>query len=336
MDSTEERKSDHLKLTNESQGEHLLNDTRFNYEPLLGIHPKGQKDFLFSFLGRQMAAPLWISSMTGGTKEAFCINKNLAQACAEFKLGMGLGSCRQLLEDKRHLKQFNWRFLLKDRPFYANLGIAQVEQLIANGQEERLVELVGLLDADGLIIHINPLQEWLQKEGDRFKNPPVQTLESLLKKVSFKIIVKEVGQGFGPKSLQALLDLPLAAIDFAAFGGTNFSKLEHLRSNKKNSLPLANIGHTAEEMVSMTQSLLKQKGQIGCTQFIISGGIKTFLDGFYLCQKLEKTKKVKAVYGQAQAFLQRACGPYKDLQSYIASQIEGLRLAKNYLYLKEQ
>ena len=334
MDSVEERKSDHLRLTDDALTEHFLNDHRFNYEPLLGIHPSPKKDFSFPFLNRRMAAPLWISSMTGGTKDALIINENLAKACAEFKLGMGLGSCRQLLHDKRHLKQFNWRFLVKDRPFYANLGIAQVEQLLACSQEERLVELVEMLEADGLIIHVNPLQEWLQMGGDRFKTPPLQILESLLKKVSFKIIVKEVGQGLGPKSLKALLDFPLAAIDFAAFGGTNFSKIEILRSNKKNLLPLANIGHTAEEMVSMTLSSLKQKRPTGCIQFIVSGGIKTFLDGFYLCQKLEQTGEVKAVYGQAQALLQRAYGPYEDLQSYIASQIEGLRLAKNYLHLK--
>ena len=335
MSNEEERKSDHLKLTDSALMEHILNDKRFNYEPLQAIHPSPHEDISFSFLDKKMAAPLWISSMTGGTKEALIINENLAKACAEFKLGMGLGSCRQLLHNKKYLEQFNWRFLLKDRPFYANLGIAQVEQLLEAGEEERLLRLVDMLEADGLIIHVNPLQEWLQMEGDRFRVTPLKTLESLLKKVSLKIIVKEVGQGMGPKSLNALLDLPLAAIDFAAFGGTNFSKIEILRSNKKNLLPLASIGHTAEEMVSMTQLLLKERKQKGCTQFIVSGGIKSFLDGFYLCQKLEQRGEAKAVYGQAHALLQRACRNYNDLQSYIASQIEALKLAKNYLHLKE-
>ena len=338
MNNLEKRKKEHLKMVTLAQRTEFVNDMRFNYEPVLGIHPIKERPHTFTFLGKQMNAPLWISSMTGGTKEALQINERLARICAEFKLGMGLGSCRQLLESKRYLKHFNWRSLLEDRPFYANLGIAQIEQLLRIGHEDKILELIDLLQADGLIIHINPLQEWTQKGGDRWHTPPLKTIELLMNKISCKIIAKEVGQGMGPKSLRALLQLPLAAIEFAAFGGTNFTQLELMRNKKahQSANPFIHVGHTANEMVDLTLSLLVEEKERKCPQFIISGGVKSFLDGFYFCKKLERVKGVKAIYGQAQAFLHRAQGSYKKLHGYVASQIEGLRLAENYLFLKEQ
>ena len=238
MENIEHRKADHLNLAGESQTEPRLNDTRFNYEPLLGVHPDKQKDHSFFFLGKSMNAPLWISSMTGGTKDALSINKRLARICGEFGLGMGVGSCRPLLSNKKYINQFNWRSLLGEScPFFANLGIAQVESLLQAKESDRLEELVDTLKADGLIVHVNPLQEWFQQAGNGLNVPPLETIENLLEHTSFKVIVKEVGQGFGPKSLCALLKLPVDAVDFAAFGGTNFPKLEALRQDKKKQSP---------------------------------------------------------------------------------------------------
>ena len=345
--NAEKRKLDHLDLASHSQSTSFDHDRRFDYEPMLSAHPPSpskQETPPFTFLGKEMGAPLWISSMTGGTKRAFHINENLARVCAEFKLGLGLGSCRSLLESKHHLPQFNWRSLLVGRPFYANLGLAQVEQLLMAKQKERIVALVEQLSADGLIVHVNPLQEWFQREGDRFKRPPLETIRELLESVSFKVIVKEVGQGFGPRSLKALLELPLAAIDFAAFGGTNFSKLEMLREEgegkerekKQAAFPLGHVGHTAEEMVSWVLALLQgeDRREEKCRDFIVSGGVKSFLDGLYFKKRLEQIKGVQAVYGQAKALLERACGPYDDLRSFVATQIEGWFLAECYLHLK--
>jgi isopentenyl-diphosphate delta-isomerase len=116
-----------------------------------------------------------------------------------------------------------------DQPLYINLGIAQIEQLLNNNDSVRIKELINKLDADGLIIHVNPMQEWLQPEGDRFRQSPIDTIKRVIDIADFKIIVKEVGQGMGPASLKSLLALPLEAIDFAANGGTNFALLEILR-----------------------------------------------------------------------------------------------------------
>ncbi len=326
------RKQDHIELAFQSQTG-LKPDERFYYEPLLSAHPKPLKPF--RFLGKIMQAPLWISSMTGGTELAFTINHNLAKACKEFGLGMGLGSCRSLLYHHDYFKDFNLRPVIGDAcPFYANLGIAQVEESLAEGRLFQITEMLKKLEADGLIVHVNPLQEWLQPEGDKISQPPIDTIKRLLDKVKFKIIVKEVGQGMGPESLKALLKLPLAAVDFAAHGGTNFSKVELLRSKSEQQALFENVaymGHRAEEMAHFTNQILKsQSKNIRCKEVIISGGVKSFLDGFYLIKKLN----CRSVYGQGSAFLEHARGDYEKLQDYVAGQIKGLELAEAYLTIR--
>ena len=201
-------------------------DRRFSYEPLLSAHPS-VKNEPFLFLGKKCSVPLWVSSMTGGTRLAKTINTNLARACKEFGFGMGLGSCRVLLEDASRLQDFDMRHLIgEENAFFANLGIAQVEEALATGKEDRIHDLVKLLKADGLIIHVNPIQEWVQPEGDRLKSPPLETIKRFLEKVSYDVIVKEVGQGFGPESLHALLQLPLEAIEFGRQMGCGYLCLE--------------------------------------------------------------------------------------------------------------
>jgi isopentenyl-diphosphate delta-isomerase len=330
------RKKDHIELAFQSQvGPEALDD-RFYYEPLLAPHPHSGSWPAFSFLGKQMQIPLWVSSMTGGTQMAHTINHNLARACKDFGMGMGLGSCRMLLYSDEYLADFDVRRLIgDDLPLYANLGIAQVEQLVERGELYRINDLVDKLSADGLIIHVNPLQEWLQPEGDRFERPPVETIAEVLEKLDISIIVKEVGQGMGYHSLKALLQMPLAAVDFAANGGTNFARLELLRSDEVRREiygRLANVGHSAEEMVQMTNRLIEELGgKALCGQVIISGGIKHFLDGYYLISKLNPP----CVYGQASGFLKHARGNYEDLHSYVSSQVQGLELARAFLRIKE-
>jgi len=274
--------------------------------------------------------------MTGGTKEALNINHNLAKACGEFGLGMGLGSCRVLLHSDDRLKDFNLRPIIgNDSPFYANLGVAQLEELIEKNCLHLASDMVEKLQADGLIIHVNPFQEWLQPEGDLFKRSPLSIIQDCLAFFNFPIIVKEVGQGMGPKSLEALMQLPLAAIDFAASGGTNFAMLELLRASeneRKHYLPLAHQGHSAEEMVGFVNDHSKTfSDKIKCQEFIISGGVQNFLDGYYLTHKLNH----KAVYGQASAFLKHARGSYDDLRNYVFAQLEGLAIANAYLTVRK-
>src|SRR4029453_6119933 len=104
-------------------------DSRFRYEPMLSSHPSQDLDLSISFLGKILKAPLWVSSMTGGTELALTINHRLAASCAKYGLGMGLGSCRPLLDNLNRIKDFDVRNIIgPDLPLFANLGIAQVEQ----------------------------------------------------------------------------------------------------------------------------------------------------------------------------------------------------------------
>ncbi len=330
-----ERKADHILLAFQSQIAQGQLDNRFYYEPLLSAHPERGSFPEMQFLGKTSRVPMWVSSMTGGTEMANRINHNLARACGEFGFGMGLGSCRSLLYSDERLSDFAVRNIIgQDVPLFANLGVAQLEELIDAGDLFLLDELVDKLEADGLIIHVNPFQEWLQPEGDRFKRPPLETILTVLEKFSFPVIVKEVGQGFGYESLKTLFQLPLAAVDFAANGGTNFAKLELLRSDKTRQEiygQLANVGHSAIEMVNMTNEILADLGdKAQCKQVIISGGVKTFLDGYFLTEKLNTT----SVYGQASSFLKHARGEYQELKDFVDSQVQGLELAKAFLKVR--
>ena len=118
-----DRKEDHINQAFQARVDKTVADQRFNYEPLLAAHPV-DRPAPFAFAGKTMRLPLWISSMTGGTAQAGVINRNLARACNEFGLGMGVGSCRILLEDECHFDDFNLRHIIGEAsPFYANLGI---------------------------------------------------------------------------------------------------------------------------------------------------------------------------------------------------------------------
>lgn len=330
------RKRDHIDLAFKARIASALTDQRFDYEPLLAAHPVDTSDIATTFDNKSMSAPLWISSMTGGTEKAGVINLNLAKACGEFKLGMGLGSCRQLLYSDDYLQDFQIRKYLGDQPFYANLGVAQIESILESGHIDKISQLIDKLDADGLIIHVNPMQEWLQPEGDHFKRAPIHTISDVLEKSDIKVIVKEVGQGMGPRSIEALLQMPLAALDFAASGGTNFALMEILRSSPeigKYYQSLVHIGHTSLEMVSLTNQIARDLGDKCLTkQVIISGGITDFLDGYYLIEQ----SHLPAIYGQASGFLKHAMGDYSLLQDYISKQINGLSLAKAYLKIKSK
>lgn len=324
-----DRKLDHIQKAFDSQTGYAEQDRRFIYEPLLAAHPDANRE-AFLFLGKQMRAPLWVSSMTGGTGIAKNINQNLARACREFGLGMGLGSCRKILFDKTYWDDFDVRDVIgSDQPFWANLGVAQVEELLASHQEQAIVDLLGRLRADGLIVHVNPLQEWFQPEGDRIARPPLETIQLLLSRVKAPLIVKEVGQGMGRESLKELLQLPLEAIEFAAYGGTNFTKLEMLREDEALQTwhaPFAFVGQTAQQMLNDVNSLLNET-KVNCRSLIISGGVKNYLDAYYLVA----TSSLPAVFGMASSVLRHATADYETLKIYIENLLKAYRLAETYL-----
>lgn len=329
-----DRKKDHINLAFDSQIDAHRLDERFYYEPLFSGHPAERPSFNLKLAGKLLESPFWVSSMTGGTDKAGMINRNLAKACAKYNMGMGLGSCRILLDHPEYMPDFDLRPILGDDvPFFANIGIAQLEEVLLTNQLNRWLELIDRLNADGLIIHINPWQEWMQPEGDKIQNPPLETIMRLLDVFPYPVIVKEVGQGMGKASLNALLQLPLEAIDFAANGGTNFTLVELLRSDpaKQEAYDgLTRIGHSADEMVKLTNKL-KLENDYPDKTLIISGGVKDFLDGYYL----HETSMFPSLIGQASALLKRALISYEILDQYLDYQHKGWALCQNYLSIKK-
>jgi isopentenyl-diphosphate delta-isomerase len=327
-----DRKKDHIHLAFEATVSEMQADTRFMYEPLLAAHPNG-KASSFSFLGKEMQYPFWISSMTGGTHMAKTINTRLAKVAGEFGLGMGLGSCRTLLSSDDYLPDFNIReFIGSKAPLFSNLGIAQLEKIVERKEYEKIDQLNHKLATDGTIIHINPLQEAFQPEGDHITRPPIETIQELLENTQTPIIVKEVGQGMGYESIKTLLKLNIAALDFGALGGTNFSKLEQIRnSGNTSSLEgFTQIGHTAKDMTLMVNQIVA-KTNIQCKQIIISGGIKSIIDGYYL----SKICKPPAVIGMGSAFLQHALKDYDNLKNFVNNMAKAWDLANAYLKIRE-
>jgi isopentenyl-diphosphate delta-isomerase len=323
-----DRKHAHIELAFKSQTTAAETDSRFIYEPLLSEHPTALTPK--NFLGKTVRTPIWACSMTGGTQLAGKINENIARVCKDFGMGMGLGSCRALLDDDTYFEDFNVRKYIGDsQPLYANLGIAQIDMLLSNNDTDNINRLIEKLEADGLIIHVNPLQEWFQPEGNPITRPAIDIIEEFIEKAEYPLIIKEVGQGMGSQSLKRLLQLPIEAIEFGAFGGANFSMVELLRRDKDECdvyKPLAYVGQTSEQMVDAINHLSASVDFV-CKQLIISGGIKNFLDGYYLMKK----SAVPALYGQASAILKYAVQSYEALFKYIAMQVKGLSLAEAFL-----
>lgn len=332
-----QRKADHVYLASQAQITDKDLNQYFDYEPALSGFPKGELPSI-SIAGKNMKAPLWVSSMTGGTGEAAHINKNLATVCSEFGLGMGLGSCRPLLESDEYFDDFALRKTLGDDvPFFANLGIAQVASLVKENKFQMFEDLCKKLEVDGYFIHLNPMQEWFQHGGDRWYESPLDLIDEALdssSKINLKVGVKEVGQGMGPKSLKELLKRPLTTLEFAAFGGTNFSLLETLRDQQSDFSAvedLCYIGHNAEQMMShIIEIYNNDKKNVKCESLIVSGGIRSFLQGHYLTQN----SPLPAVYGMASPFLKRASVGLDETREFVKQQISGLKMANAFLVPK--
>ncbi len=327
------RKDDHINLALQSATPSEVIDRRFDYNPISGVHPELGDKWPIQWGKYSFDYPIWVSSMTGGAGQAAVINANLARLCQDFGLGMGLGSCRKVIDNPETISDFQIRKHIGDKPLFANLGIAQCQQWLSNGKSEHIKEIINITEADGLIIHVNPLQEWMQPEGDRFEESALVTIKRVLDKFEFSIIVKEVGQGMSKDTLYELMQLPLEAIEFGAFGGTNFALLEMLRESadqQKQFASLCNVGHTAEQMVNAINELFIENNNLNHNKFIISGGIKNFLDAYYHISKLN----AHSIVGMASTLLNPARESYESLKLFFTNEMQGLLMAKSFLKVK--
>lgn len=176
--------------------------------------------------GRRLGAPLLISCMTGGTPEAAAVNAVLAEVAAELGLAMGLGSGRVLLEHPEVLPTFQVRRLAPQALLLANLGAVQLNRGVTAEDCRRLLEA---LEADALVLHLNPLQEALQPEGDTCFGDLLPKIAQLCRALERPVVVKEVGWGLAPDVVRRLLEAGVSAVDVAGAGGTSWSEVERHR-----------------------------------------------------------------------------------------------------------
>jgi isopentenyl-diphosphate Delta-isomerase len=224
-------------------------------------------------LGRRLAAPLLISSMTGGTPEAAAINRTLAEVAQARGLAMGLGSGRVLLEHPEVQRTFDVRPVAPDVLLLANLGAVQLNRGVTVDDCRRLV---GRLGADALALHLNPLQEALQPEGDAVFGGLLRRIEALCGRLEVPVVVKEVGWGIAPDTVRRLLDAGVAAVDVAGAGGTSWSEVERHRIEdpvrSRVAAAFAGWGMSTAEAVRLARRASPD------VPVFASGGIRTGLD----------------------------------------------------------
>lgn len=226
--------------------------------------------FRTKLFGKNILYPFLISCMTGGTEEAENINRRLAVIAEELKIPIGVGSQRQALEDKHFHNSYNIiRKTAKSVPVLGNIGAAQVVQ---TNKLSNILFLIDLLEADAFVVHLNPLQELLQKEGEPNFTGLLKQLENLVIKSNIPIIVKEVGAGINKEAAKKLLNIGIAGIDVAGAGGTSWAGVEILRS--KSSSEFWDWGLPTSYCLKEVYSLKKKYDYI----LIGSGGINSAND----------------------------------------------------------
>lgn len=177
------------------------------------------------FLGYDLAMPVMISCMTGGSEEGRRLNRLLAEAAGRRRLAFGLGSIRVMFRYPETRAHFTMRSLVPDSPILANIGAAQLAEYSA----ERLVEAVRSLEADGLYVHLNAAQELFQEGGDTDFSHWRDNLRRLIEEAPIPILVKETGAGIGPREGLELLRWGAAYVDLAGAGGTDWVAVESIR-----------------------------------------------------------------------------------------------------------
>ncbi len=227
---TQNRKADHLRVCLEESVQFQQTTGLEHYRFTHCCLPEldwNEVDISTSFLGKQLGAPLLISSMTGGTEFAGIINQRLAKVAQKYKLAMGVGSQRVAVENPDVGGTFAVRSLAPDILLFANLGAVQLNYQYGLDQCLRAIDL---LQADALILHLNPLQESVQTKGDKNFRGLLDKIAILCSKLPVPVIAKEVGNGISATIAQKLIAAGVAAIDVAGAGGTSWAKVESERA----------------------------------------------------------------------------------------------------------
>lgn len=215
--------------------------------------------------GHQLQFPVMIASMTGGYEEATTINADLAAVCRDMKIGLGVGSMRAALTDERFRRSFQiTREVSPHGLLLANIGIVQcIEQrTIGKGALRGFIaQIVDMIEANALYIHINALQELLQPEGEPRFRGALDTLADVVDVCNVPVVVKEVGAGIGRRSMEQLRDVGIRHVDVAGAGGTSWAGVEILRRDDGSGVDeLWDVGIPTVDCLIASRQLAEESG----------------------------------------------------------------------------
>jgi len=229
------RKKEHLDLSLNADVSFKTKSNGFEYYDF--IHDAATEvdlnniSFETKFFKKKIDYPFIISCMTGGTDEAENINAQLAIAAEELNIPIGVGSQRQALENEKYKETYSViRKNAKSVPVLGNLGAAELVNLKSTDSIKKLIDLV---EADVFVIHLNPLQELLQKEGTPNFKGLLKSLRKLTREIEVPVIIKEIGSGISSKVAKRLLEAGVKGIDVAGAGGTSWAGIEMLRNKSQ-------------------------------------------------------------------------------------------------------
>ena len=313
------RKKDHIEicLKRDVQFNQLASGFEgFNFShnalPEININ---EIDLSIEILGKKLNAPIFVSSMTGGLEQGEKINKNLAKACQNLNLFMGMGSQRITLEMPESLDSFKVRDVAPDILIFANVGAVQLNYGYTEKELKYFVESIG---ANALYLHLNALQEAIQPEGDQNFSGLTQKIIDIAETFSYPIFLKETGCGISAKTAENFNYSKIAGIDIAGGGGTSCALIEAYRA--KNPLQ-SRIGETFRNWgISTAQSLIEVKKAVKNKYIFASGGIRNGID-------IAKAIALGAdAVGIAYPLLEPATKSFEDVENVLNQYIEELRI----------
>ena len=273
---TQVRKADHLRICLDEDVQSRITSGFEQYRFTHSCLPElawEDVQLRTTFLGKALSAPLLISSMTGGTDHAKLINFRLAAAAQAHQLAMGVGSQRVAVEQPEVEATFAVRAIAPDILLFANLGAVQLNYRYGLDECRRVVDA---LEADALILHLNPLQESVQTGGDRNFRGLFEKIAVLCDKLPVPVIAKEVGNGISAAMAQRLIEVGVAAIDVAGAGGTSWAKVEGARAKDARQRRLGQTfgdwGLPTAECITGIRAIAPE------VPLIASGGLRNGLD----------------------------------------------------------
>lgn len=274
---TSSRKDDHIKICLEEDVlyENLttgLDNIKLEPSILVEISPE-DVNLSSTIIGKKLDFPIIISSMTGGSEKSKKYNEIIAEICNELNIGMGVGSQRAAIENPDLAYTYKVRHLAKDIPLFANLGIAQ---FVKGYGIKEAIKAFEMIDADALFIHLNPLQEFIQKEGDKNFIESRNKLLEIIKTLHFPVMIKGVGSGISKQDANFFAEQNIYAIDVSGAGGTNWIKIERYRNPLYKNLSSKFINWGIPTAVSLLNVLEATKGKKIKT--IASGGVWSGVD----------------------------------------------------------